>query len=356
MPAQKIAVIITAYKNLSITHGIIEHFKGLDLENLHVYIVADAVEQVPASLPHSRIYYLKPEVELGLKLKSIEFAIEQWEEDFPYVAIFDADNDFEDQFFDNVYAYIAEGFELIQGRRVAGNLNTSTARVDSISEVYKNYVDRWLPFKLGSSATLSGSGFVISADLLQSFIRKAMSVNEDGNVNALIAEDKLLQNYSVSNGHRIAYAWNAKVIDAKVDSRSELLNQRSKWLYAYFQNIPSSLGHIFKGALKLNWNRFLFGLVSFTPPVVVLLGLTVLLIIVALFTNQSGALTLILSLFIFMMGIILSLALTGVSSEVWRSLWAMPLFAITQLKSLLYLIIGKRKFKPTKNITDSDQN
>jgi len=347
-------IIVTVYESLDPVRPLIRQLATMNNPAPRVYIVCDAVEEIKADQWEGPICYLKPPERLGLKLKSIDYAFQHASPRPDYFLILDADNLLHPEFLEEVQAYLDQGYNIIQGKRVAGNLNSATARVDSISEIYKNYVDRELPFRMGSSASLAGSAIVLSSELLGGFLNLDYVQKNFSNKNKLIAEDKLLQNYAVSFGERIAFADNAMVFDGKVDSYTELKKQRSKWLYAYFQNTSRAARLVMQGLFNLDWNGFLFGLVSLSPPVVVLLGLSIVAGLLSLFGESQSYILVITGIAVFISGIISSLYFKRAPQSVWRSLYHVPAFAWTQVRALLRLFRGKKSFGVTRNISKSE--
>src|SRR5690349_22254027 len=97
----------------------------------------------------------------------------------------------------------------------------------------------------------------------------------------MMQEDKILQNFILRQGSKIAYAREAIVYDEKVETGEAVETQRSRWLYSYFQNLPNSLGFLFRGLVTLHFNRFYFGFVTAALPLFLQVALAFLFTLAA---------------------------------------------------------------------------
>ena len=342
-------IIITAYKDIDICQELLESLALIKDVNLNIYLIADRAHSKFSYPTSDNVEIIYPKENYDLKLKSILRAYEASLARHDFYIIFDSDNVVDPKYFEDVEHFIKKGFSAIQSRRVAKKINSNIAGVDAIGEIYKNYIDRKVLFELGSSSTLSGSGICLSKELLNDFLNFDEVKDNLENRNALIAEDKILQNFIVSKGHRIAYAWYSLVYDAKVDTSEKVVNQRSRWLFAYFQNIKSSIMLIIRGLLKFDFNKLLFGLASLSPPLILLGMFSFLLLILNLFLNHELFFLLLLSGIIFTSGILLSVKLSGYSNKIFSSVMGLPLFVVSQFLGLLKLRKKDNYFESTDN-------
>ena len=112
---------------------------------------------------------------------------------------------------------------VVQGRRVAKNLDTPLARLDALSEAVNNHVFRQGHAALGLSAALIGSGMAFDAALFSDLMAKAEAVG---------GFDKELELDLTRRGIQIAYAPDAVILDEKVASSDVFVRQRRRWLAA----------------------------------------------------------------------------------------------------------------------------
>ena len=342
--------IITAYKNAEIAKPLIESLVNTQkYNNLHVYLVADDCDMTGWDVSHAKLTVLNPQPPLKLKAKSIIHAIENFVRPHEYIAVFDADNLAHPQFFNVINKYVNNGHRAVQGQRTAKNLDTVYACADATGEFYKNYVDRYLPYVLGSSAVISGSGMAVEAELYKSYLASPEIEQGKHQWKKMLQEDKILQNVLLRENERITYAWDAVVFDEKVVSGEQVETQRSRWLFSYFQNFPNSSGLLLKGIFGLSWNKLLFGIVTISPPLFILLGISMLVAFVGLFINLTWAILLIGAIGIFAFNILFTLYLSKAPKQIWSALWGLPLFVLNQFKGLLKMGNPNKNFKHSEH-------
>ena len=306
------ASIITAYKNVHITKPLVQSLLRQNYDNHLVYLVADACDISDFDIQDERLILLRPEPALNLKAKSIIHGIENFRRDHEYIAVFDGDNVTPHDFLKEINIYVNNGHTAVQGQRTAKNLDTIYACADSTGEFYKNYVERYIPYLIGSSAVISGSGMAVEANLYKAYLASPEIEKGKHLWKKMLQEDKILQNFLLRKNEKIAYAWNAIVFDEKVTSAEAVETQRTRWLYSYFQNIPNSLGILRRGLFNFSFNQLLFGLVTIAPPLFILLFLSVVMAVLGLFVQPIMSIVLIAALMIFAENILLSLYLSKV--------------------------------------------
>lgn len=342
-------IIIPAYGNVRICLEVLTQLSDLKDESFHVYLVADNADDIDVLPEYSWLTVIVPESLLHLKLKSMIRAYEVSGGNHSHYVIFDSDNTYDQAFFSEIKKYLDSGFRIVQGRRVAKNTDADISRLDAIAECYKNYIERIVAFELGSFPTLSGSGVCIEkrcfVEYLElDFIRKNLE-----NRNMLTAEDKVMHNYAIDNNIDIAFAKKAIVYDAKIDRPDKLVNQRSRWLLNYFNNLPKSLSIFAKGIIAFDRKGIILGFNSLNPPIVVLAVLSLVCLILDLIFLPLWVPVLLFSAVVFFAGIYASLKLSNVSAQVLNSFYKLPLFGIYQFLGLLSLLKPKRKFEVTQN-------
>ena len=349
------ACIITAYKNAEIALPLIASILEQSHKKRTVYLVADACNDLQSIYSRSSnqfpdgLVVLQPENKLGAKVKSILYAIERFEHTHSHILILDPDNLAHPDFLATLNAHHNAGFKAVQGRRTAKNLDTIYACAASVGETYKNHIERYVPHTLNSSATIAGSGMSVQSDLYIQYLNSPAITQKLINKEVIVAEDKILQNHLVSKGERIAYARNAVLFDEKVSSAEQVKRQRTRWLFAYFENVPQSLKTLLKGLMGLNINRFVFGLFSIYPPLFILLFLGVAFAFTDLFLAPTLLPFAIMAVLVFAGNILLVLYLNKVPKVVWKSLWGIPFFILNQIKSLFQINKVRSDFMETQH-------
>ncbi|MEM8910111.1 MAG: glycosyltransferase, partial [Bacteroidota bacterium] len=300
-------------------------------------------------LEHEKLTVFRPDPPLRLKAKSIIHAIESFVRPHEYIVVFDADNLAHPQFFHVINQYVNNGFRSVQGQRTAKNLDTVYACADATGEFYKNYIDRYVPYLLGSSSVISGSGMAVEAELYRSYLGSPEIEQGKHQWKKMLQEDKILQNVLLREKERIVYAWDAVVYDEKVVSGQQVETQRSRWLFSYFQNLPNSSGLLLKGLLGVNFNQLLFGLVTIAPPLFILLFASLLMAGLGWLLYPPMALALMAGIVIFAANILLVLYLSKAPKQVWQALWGLPLFVIKQFTALFKMGNPNKNFKHSEH-------
>ncbi len=343
------ANIITAYGNVDIAKPLVMSLLHQTHKNHHIYLVADNCDIDNWDIQHEQLTLLHPQPSLNLKAKSIIHAVENAKRQHDYVIIFDADNVAHPNFLEEINCYANAGHRAIQGQRTAKNLDTKIAAADALGEFYKNYVERYIPYLIGSSSVISGSGMAVEWHLYKAYLDSPEIQKGKELWKKMLQEDKILQNFLLRRKERIAYAWNAIVYDEKVSTAEAVETQRSRWLYSYFQNFPNALGLIFRGLTNFNWNQILFGIITIAPPLFILLGLSGIMMLLGIFIAPIVALTLAIAIAIFTSNIFLVLYLSKVPPAVWQSLASIPLFIWKQATALLKMSNPNKNFKHTEH-------
>ncbi|MEZ5055999.1 MAG: glycosyltransferase [Saprospiraceae bacterium] len=341
--------IITAYKNVEITKPLVQSLLNQKHQNFHIYLVADNCTGQEFGIYDSRLTYLLPESPLNLKAKSIIHAMDHFVRRHDFTVVFDGDNLAHPDFLKIINQYANMGHKSIQGQRTAKNLDTIYAAMDSLGEFYKNYIDRYVPYLLGSSSVISGSGMAVQTDLYKAYLDSPEIQKGKELWKKMLQEDKILQNFLLKKNEKIVYAWDAICYDEKVGDAQSVETQRSRWLFSYFQNLPNSTGILFRGIKNLSWNQFYFGLVTMAPPLFILVGISLFWMILNLIFNPLLSLIILGSVLIFGSGVLLSLYLSKVPKKVWQSIIGLPIFIFKQLTALLKMRDPNKYFKHTEH-------
>ena len=342
------ANIITAYKNADIAKPLVASLLRQNHKNHHIYLVADGANLYNWDIYHSKVTVLRPDEALNLKVKSIIHATENFVRPHDYTIIWDADNLAHPNFLEEINGWANAGEKAIQGQRTAKNLDNQMAAADSLGEYYKNYIERLVPPRLGSSTVISGSGMAVETQLYNTYLYGKEIQHGQHLWKKMMQEDKILQNHILRAGERIVYAKDAICYDEKVSNAGQVETQRSRWLFSYFQNLPNSTGFVLRGLTGFNWNKFLFGLITVSPPLFILVGLSGLFFLLGLVFNTSIALVLAVGMSIFILNIFWTLYLSNAPQEVYYSVLAIPSFIFRQFLALFKMV------NPNKNFAHSE--
>lgn len=343
------ACIITAYRNADISKPLIESLLKQNYRNHKIYLVADNCDISDFDLEHENLKVFCPNPPLNLKAKSIIHAIENFDRNHEFIAVFDADNLAHPNFLAELNKYANNGYTAIQGQRTAKNLDTLYACADATGEFYKNYIERYVPYLLGSSSVISGSGMAVESELYKAYLNGPEIQQGKEKWKKMLQEDKILQNDLLGKNEKIVYAWDAVVYDEKVTTADGVETQRSRWLFSYFQNLPNSSGLILKSIKNLSWNQFLFGLITIAPPLFIMVFLSGLMALIGLFVMPVVTVAFVAALTIFVGTIFWTLYLSKVPAQIWKAIWGMPLFVARQVTALFKMGNPNKNFKHTEH-------
>lgn len=345
------ACVITAYRNADIARPLIQSLLLQSHPKFKIYLVAD---ECPPDFDagfkdDDRVVVLQPNPPLRLKAKSIIHAMDNFKQAHDFVAVFDADNLAHPDFLQEINRYANAGYQCIQGQRTAKNLDTTYAALDSMGEHYKNYLERYVPYLLGGSSVISGSGMATETALYRAYLDSPEIQAGQHQWKKMLQEDKILQNFLLARDERIAYANNALVFDEKVETGAAVETQRSRWLYSYFQNLPNSLGLFFKGIFRFSFNQFYFGFVTLVLPMFIQLGIAGVLFMAGWFIAPRWSVALGFGMTVFAMTIILALRLDHAPAPIWSALWQVPKFVFRQFLGLFKMRDPNKHFKHTEH-------
>ncbi len=343
------ACIITAYKNSEITKPLVHSLLKQKHQNYHIYVVADSCDPIDYGIEDDRLTVFFPQPALNLKAKSIIHAVEHFVRPHEYITILDADNVLKPDFLTEINRYANQGYRSIQGQRTAKNLDTIFACADAIGEFYKNYIERYVPYLIGSSSVISGSGMAVETELYKAYLYGEDIQKGKHLWKKMLQEDKILQNFLLRRKEKIVFAKDAIVYDEKVTEANQVETQRSRWLYSYFQNFPNSSGLIGKGLLNLNWNQFLFGWITVAPPLFILLFLSGSMMLLGFVFNPLYSLAMFIGLTIFVLTIFWTLYLSKVPPAIWTGLWGIPTFIFKQITALFKMADPNKNFKHSEH-------
>jgi cellulose synthase/poly-beta-1,6-N-acetylglucosamine synthase-like glycosyltransferase len=266
---RKMAVLIPGYKEDAVIVEVANDAlnQNYPKELFDVVVIADSFQpETIDALKALPIKLVEVSFEKSTKSKALNKAMETIGNNYDVAVILDADNLMASDFLSKINHAFDCGFKVVQGHRVAKNLNTHFAVLDAISEEVNNHIFRKGHRNLGLSSALIGSGMAFDYHLFKTTM---------ANVNAIGGFDKELELKLLRDKIKIEFLNNALVFDEKVQKPEVFANQRKRWLSAQFiyfkRYFFSGLKHlIVKG--NIDFFDKVYQMVS--PPRVLLLGLT----------------------------------------------------------------------------------
>ena len=317
---QRIAILIPAYMEDGVIVSSAMSMLQIDYpkDKYDVFIIADSLQhKTLQQLYNLPIQVIEVSFNKSTKAKALNEAMKGIDASYDIAVISDADNILEHSFLTKINSAFIHGYSVVQGQRIAKNLNTPYAILDAYSEVVNNHLFRKGANRLNISASLIGSGMAFRFAELKRIMLE---------IDAVGGFDKMLQLKLIDQGEYIKYYESAIVYDEKVDNPSDLQNQRKRWNVSQYRYLKK---YFFKGLTKLlqgNISYFnLSVLSSLFLSRVLSVGLIFLLtILISIFSNQV---TFIVAWWFLLGGYVLALALP---------LYSAP-FKVNILSTLLYL-------------------
>jgi len=343
-------IIITAYKNLTITRPLVESILEQGYSKFHIYLIADdcSAEQALTIQEDPKLKICLPPKKLGSKVRSLIFGMRETIRNHDAIIVMDADNLMHPNFLTVANNYMAAGYTAVQGKRVAKNLDSTTACLDATGELYFNYTQKLVPYILNSSANIAGSGMVIETELFKKYLSSPrIRENSEG---LIIAEDKILQNFLVGNNIQIAFAKDALVYDEKISKSDQLVRQRSRWLRSYFENTKYSLQLIASGIERFSFNKFLFGTMTLSPPLFILVFSCAALFLIDLLLFPQLSMMVFSGGLIFVLNFLWVLYLGNAPKAIWSNLYGIPAFIIYQVLALFTMKKAGKDFLVTEQV------
>jgi cellulose synthase/poly-beta-1,6-N-acetylglucosamine synthase-like glycosyltransferase len=340
------AIIVTAYEQTHTLPAVVKSLLLLNYSQYTIYIVADKCDISELNFADERVILLRPETTLASNTRSHFYAIERFIRPHHCLTIIDSDNLVEPDYLNQLNIWFDKGFRAVQGIREAKNLDTTVACLDAARDIYYHFYDGKVLFGAGSSATLAGSGMAFTTDLYKECLQH-LDITGAG-------FDKVLQAAIVNRNQRIAFTMDAIVYDEKTSRPDQLVSQRSRWINTWFKYFKYGFGMLGNGIIKLNLNRFLFGLVLVRPPLFMFLILSVLFAFINLIMGQfliSGLW--LIGLLIFVGGFLLALSRSHTDKKIYKSLVNIPKFMFLQVLSLLKIFTSQKNNVATKHYVDT---
>lgn len=342
------AIIVTAYEQTHLIPEAVNSILNLDYTNYILYVVADNCDITGLNFANDKIVLLKPEQVIASNVGSHFYAINNFKRDHERLAIIDSDNIVSPEFIHELNHYFDSGYLGVQGLRKPKNLNTALAAIDAFRDMYYHQYDGKSLFRAGSSATLSGSGMGFSVELYKDCMK-----NHDIKGAGF---DKVLQYEIVSKDLRIAFAENAIVYDEKTSISSQLVQQRSRWLFTWVKYFSLGFKLIYSGVKKSSVNQILFGVVLLRPPLFITLVISLFFLFINIWVDQVLVTAWIVLLLCYLTSFLVPLFQSGVDNRIYKSLTYIPQFIFYQIVSLFMIRSAPRRPVATRHPISSGKD
>jgi len=338
----RIAVLIPSYKE----DQVIVHTAKSALEQDYpqdmykVVVIADSLKpETVVSLKKLPIHVTEVVFDLSTKVKSLNAAMAEIGDNFDILLILDADNVMETDFVSKINRAFNAGHQAIQGRRVAKNMNTPFAFLDTISEVINNHVYRKGHVALGLSSAVIGSGMAFEYSSFKKIL---------GSIHAVGGFDRVVEMSYIERGYKITYLHDAIVYDEKVDNPEHFQNQRRRWLSAQFVYLREYFGKGMKLLFQGNFDYFNLSIIhTVILPRILNLGIMSILVLVALLIHPwltFGAYPWLMLLAVFVFTFFISIPKNLYNSNMLKAILYLPQAFFILFKSLFNLKGANKKF------------
>ncbi|WP_143306705.1 glycosyltransferase [Chitinophaga vietnamensis] len=285
----RIAILVPAYKEDAIILSTVRNYESLQYPALSYDIVVIADSLQPATLlalQDTRARVIPVSFEKSTKAKSLNAAMDQLNDNYDIALICDADNLLHRDFLLRINHAFLNGTQVLQARRVAKNIDTPFAILDTANEIITNHIYRRGNSVLGLSASLIGSGMAFPYALLKAAIREVEATGGFDKVLQLVIADRKI--FAAAPGIRpqpIKYLEEAIIYDEKVDNPAAFTNQRRRWLASQFKYLRRYWAKGWKALLQGNRDYFNLAVCqNLMPPRMLLLAaITVMPILYLIF-------------------------------------------------------------------------
>jgi cellulose synthase/poly-beta-1,6-N-acetylglucosamine synthase-like glycosyltransferase len=333
------AAIITAHQDTRFIAPLVDSFMKQSHSKFKVYIVADDCDIKNMTFADERIILLSPPAALHSKIKSIQFAINNFKNEPDVLIIFDSDNLVHPNYLKNLNRYFQRGFKVVQTHMLSKNTDNTYARLDSMGHIYYIFYERLVKMQLGMSSAILGLGVAIDFALYK-------EINYQNTIGGF---DKKLQSQLARKVKQIAFAEDAVVYDEKVEDAAVLQKQRTRWIYSYFGHFKEGWLLTKTGCRNLNPGQILLGASMLRPPMILLILAMVILVTLSVFINPALLYWWVAIVSLFVINFILTIATQSRQKGMLRSLKHLPLLLFSQLKSFLKIKKAKRDFLKTEH-------
>lgn len=348
---RRIAVLIPGYKeDAVILSSVMANLKQTyPADYYDLIVIADQFQpETLAQLAQYPIQVIEVKFEQSTVQKSITHALNLLPDNvYDVVVISDADNHMAPDFLARINQAFTDGWQAIQGHRVAKNTNTSVAIFDAMNEEVNNNLFRAGQRALGLSATLigSGMGFRFSA------MKRAMS-----QIKTVSGYDKELEMLLLCEGIKIGYLHKAFIFDEKVQNLSVFEKQRTRWVAAQVYFIRTYFKTGIQQLLRGNGQAFNALVKSLLLPRTLLLVALSVLVLTQLLMMNTPFLFLSVGMFgMLLFSLVLSIPLYLLRKLSWRDLGVLPLLILSMVRSLINFRQAGKKFIHTPHTATAEQ-
>ncbi len=344
--ATNYVIVIPAHNEELIIENLLENLRALTYprERYTICVVADNCTDGTAAIARAhehegvRVYERNDDTRRGkgFALRWIFERIEVERLNYHACLVLDADAVVEANALDVFAQSLSQGAQAVQGRYLVLNPRASaSSALRWVALALANHVRPLGRYTLGASASITGNGFCLTRELLQTHPWSAFG----------LAEDYQYYLSLVESGIRVHYALDAHIESAMPTTFQQMRTQDVRWESMGAGQTPARViaWRLFGGWLRTRDARRLEALIELITPSLSLLGLySALLVIAAGLLREllplAGALGLIVGLCLYVSS---AFVLLHPPIAVYRALLFAPWFALR--KAWIILVVSRRK-------------
>jgi cellulose synthase/poly-beta-1,6-N-acetylglucosamine synthase-like glycosyltransferase len=337
--SKRIAVFVPAYKEDGIIVSTANSMLKLDYprELYDVYILADSFqEETLIELRKLPVEVIEVKFEKSTKAKALNVGFNKITKEYDIALICDADNVLAKNFLKKVNDAFNANARAIQGQRVAKNMDTSYAILDSCSEGINNHIFRKGTNAVGLSSAVIGSGMAFEYNT----VKKVLS-----EIHAVGGFDRPLQIKIVEQRIKIEYLEDALVFDEKVDSLHAFKQQRKRWLSSQFVYMKQFFLPGIKQLLKGNVSYFNLAIANnlVLPRAYLLLALP-LLIVITFFMHTGWFFYFLITCILYFITLAVALPPVLVNKKLFNAILKMPEAVVAMIMTAFQMKNANKTF------------
>lgn len=333
----KIAILIPAYKEDDVILETCREILKNSYPSFETFIIADGFKtETLQLLKNLKVHVISVNFEKSTKVKSLNKAFEEIQQNFDIALICDADNIFTAKYLFKINDAFNSGVKAVQTRRVAKNLNSSFAILDACSEGINNHIFRKGANAIGITSALIGSGMAFEFNYLKDKL---------GKMDVVSGFDKVLQLEICKDGIKVIYMEDALIFDEKIDNHQSFGDQRKRWIFSQFNFLKHYFTGAFNELFKGNFSYFHLAVLTslILPRALYFIIFPVLILVLAFIGHEL----LWLSIFLFiayLMILFISIPHELRNNKLFVSLISLPKAVLVMIQSALSMNKAKKRF------------
>ena len=227
----KFAMVVAAHNEEAVIGNMVKSLQEIDYpkEAYDIFVIADNCTDSTASVAREAgaLVYERSHDTLKGKGHALEWMfnkIFEMEKHYDAVSIFDADNIVGEGYLKEMNKEMNKGYKVVQGYVDSKNpFDSWITCAYSVSFWFVSRLFQNARYNLGLTCQLSGTGFIVSTDLLKEMGWGATCLTEDMEFTAKLA----------LKGEKVGYASGAIVYDEKPLTFSQSWHQRKRWMQGH---------------------------------------------------------------------------------------------------------------------------